>query len=261
MTTKDADTLSKAQVIVANGAGYDSWATKSLTKDTVSVSAAQMVGAVEGDNPHLWFSSDARNAMAKELADTYSRIMPKQKKYFANKLKAWNRREAKIEKDMRRFSDAHGSVSYAATEPVAYYLLSDMGFTDKTPKSYIQTTSDGSQPSSETLQDFQSLLEKRKINVLINNTQEASDATNMLTGTAHKSDVAVIDVTEQMPTDCKSLTSWIMRLIATLNETLTATDTDESSENSGRPSSDSNSQTDASTTDDANNSGQADPGR
>lgn len=52
-----------------------------------------MVGAVEGDNPHLWFSSDARNAMAKELADTYSRIMPKQKKYFTNKLRQWNRRE------------------------------------------------------------------------------------------------------------------------------------------------------------------------
>lgn len=52
---------------------------KNLERDTVSVSAAQMVGAVEGDNPHLWFSSDARNAMAKELADTYSRIMPKQR--------------------------------------------------------------------------------------------------------------------------------------------------------------------------------------
>ena len=65
------------------------------------VSAAQMVGAVEGDNPHLWFSSDARNAMAKELADTYSRIMPAQKKYFNNKLTAWNRREKKIEKDMK----------------------------------------------------------------------------------------------------------------------------------------------------------------
>ena len=39
--------------------------------------------------------------MAKELADTYSRIMPKQKKYFTNKLKAWNRRETVIERSMR----------------------------------------------------------------------------------------------------------------------------------------------------------------
>lgn len=68
--TTAVDTLQKAQVVVSNGAGYDSWATKNLERDTVSVSAAQMVGAVEGDNPHLWFSSDARNAMAKSLPHT-----------------------------------------------------------------------------------------------------------------------------------------------------------------------------------------------
>ena len=41
-----------------------------LYKQGNPFTAAQMVGAVDGDNPHLWFSSDARNAMAKELADT-----------------------------------------------------------------------------------------------------------------------------------------------------------------------------------------------
>ena len=66
--TDDIGKLQQAQVAVSNGAGYDAWAVKNLSKDTVSVSAAQMVGAIEGDNPHLWFSSDARNAMAKELA-------------------------------------------------------------------------------------------------------------------------------------------------------------------------------------------------
>lgn len=156
--TTAVDTLQKAQVVVSNGAGYDSWATKNLERDTVSVSAAQMVGAVEGDNPHLWFSSDARNAMAKELADTYSRIMPKQRKYFTNKLKAWNRRETVIERSMKEFSDTHKNVSYAATEPVAYYLLSDMGLSDKTPESYTQSISEGSQPSSKELQDFQKIL-------------------------------------------------------------------------------------------------------
>ena len=50
--TDDIDKLQQAQVVVSNGAGYDTWATKNLSKTMVSVSAAQMVGAVEGDNPH-----------------------------------------------------------------------------------------------------------------------------------------------------------------------------------------------------------------
>lgn len=164
--TDDIGKLQQAQVAVSNGAGYDAWAVKNLSKDTVSVSAAQMVGAIEGDNPHLWFSSDARNAMAKELADTYSRIMPTQKKYFSNKLTAWNRREKKIEKDMKTFSDTHKDASYAATEPVAYYLLSDMGFTDNTPEGYLQSTGTGSEPTPDDLQEFQELLENIRLTCL-----------------------------------------------------------------------------------------------
>ena len=234
--TTAVDTLQKAQVVVSNGAGYDSWATKNLERDTVSVSAAQMVGAVEGDNPHLWFSSDARNAMAKELADTYSRIMPKQKKYFTNKLKAWNRRETVIERSMKEFSDTHRNVSYAATEPVAYYLLSDMGLSDKTPESYTQSISEGSQPSSKELQDFQKILEGHQVDMLINNVQKADDATNILTGTAHKSDVPVIDVTEQMPADSKSLISWIAQLIKQMNEAVSSKDDATSSDSDVSPS-------------------------
>ena len=107
--------------------------------------------------------------MAKELADTYSRIMPAQKKYFNNKLTAWNRREKKIEKDMKAFSDSHKNVSYAATEPVAYYLLSDMGFTDNTPEGYLQSSSTNSEPAPTDLQEFQELLEKHQVDLLVNN--------------------------------------------------------------------------------------------
>ena len=156
--------------------------------------------------------------MAKELADTYSRIMPAQKKYFNNKLTAWNRREKKIEKDMKAFSDSHKNVSYAATEPVAYYLLSDMGFTDNTPEGYLQSSSTNSEPTPTDLQEFQELLEKHKVEVLINDTQSTSDATNTLTGIAYKSDVPVLDVSEQMPSDYTSLTSWIRALILSLTD-------------------------------------------
>lgn len=255
---------------MSNGAGYDTWATKNLSKTMVSVSAAQMVGAVEGDNPHLWFSSDARNAMAKELADTYSRIMPAQKKYFNNKLTAWNRREKKIEKDMKAFSDSHKNVSYAATEPVAYYLLSDMGFTDNTPEGYLQSSSTNSEPAPTDLQEFQELLEKHKVEVLINDTQSTSDATNTLTGIAYKSDVPVLDVSEQMPSDYDSLTSWIRALILSLTDMFDeqsdaddqdATSSDSTSENADslESTADSSTQDNDQTTNGSNDAPQPNP--
>ena len=105
------------------------------------------------------------------------------------------------------------------------------------------------------------------MDMLINNVQKADDATNILTGTAHKSDVPVIDVTEQMPADSKSLISWIAQLIKQMNEAVpskddaTSSDSDVSpSESNGeQPSSDNpDSDSDAATPD---NTGQTDPGK
>ena len=133
---------------------------------------------------------------------------------------------------MKTFSSTHKGAAYAATEAVAYYLLSDMGFDDKTPEGYAQSAASDAEPAPADLQAFQELLEKHQVDLLVNNVQEASDATNLLTGTAQKSDVPVFDVTEQMPADQSSLTSWILSLVTSLTETMATTDAeDDSSEN------------------------------
>ncbi len=255
--TSDIAKLQKAQVVVSNGAGYDSWSTKNLERGVTAISAAQTVGAAEGDNPHLWFSTDARNAMAKELANAYSRIMPRQKKYFSNRLAKWTKREDAVEKTMRQFKSEHGDVPYAATEQVAYYLLSDMGLTDKTPQGYLRSTASGGEPAPKDLQGFQELLEKRKVDLLVNNTQESSDASNMLTGTAHKSDVPVFDVSEQMPADSKDLTAWIASLVESLDTLL---DQEEESERSDDGSATKPNADDADGTNDGDDSNDADSG-
>lgn len=209
-TSSDLTTLSKAEIVVTNGAGYDTWATKARGPESTLVSAAQIVGASDGDNPHLWFSKDARSGMAEELANTFSKARPDRRQSFAKRLKAWQKREKKLDRTMSDFADSHGSATYAATESVAYYLMSDMGITDITPTGYAHAN--GGEVAPADLQEFQKLIEDRKASVLINNMQETSDATNMLTGTAGKSDVPVVDVSEQMPERYATLLEWISAL-------------------------------------------------
>ena len=120
--TSDVAKLSKAQIIVANGAGYDSWATKSMTKTTNIVSAASVMGAVEGDNPHLWFSKDARSSMATAITDAYIKALPSKKKAFQKRLKAWQADEKSLETWASEFTKSHSNLTYAATDPVVYYL-------------------------------------------------------------------------------------------------------------------------------------------
>lgn len=211
--TSDMAAIAKAAIVVSNGAGYDAWATKNVSKNAVTVSAAQTVGAMEGDNPHLWFSKDARTGMAKELVNAFSKALPAKKKAFSKRYDAWLKREQAIEDKMAAFAKDHANPTYAATEAVAYYLMSDMGFKDLTPEGYAASTASEGEPAPADLQAFQKLVEGRGVDLLVNNTQEASDATNLITGTAGRSEVPVFDVSEQMPKDKTDLTDWIDSMV------------------------------------------------
>lgn len=249
--TSDVAKLSKAQVVVANGAGYDSWATKSLGQGSNLVSAASVVGATEGDNPHLWFSKDARTDMAEAITEAYIKALPSKKKDFEQRLATWKQGEQSLEQWVGDFTKHHTKkIAYAATEPVAYYLMSDLGFEDITPKGYTQSTASGGEVAPADLQSFQKLLEDGKADVLVNNTQESSDATNMITGTAGRADVPVVDISEQMPEDVNALNDWINQLVNTIIDAVDPSYGCESDTENG--SGDGSSSEDASSSDSGN---------
>ena len=96
------------------------------------------------------------------------------------------------------------------------------------------------------------------MDVLVNNTQEASDATNMITGAAGRADVPVVDVSEQMPKDADTLNAWINQLINTIIDAVDpsygcedATDGDTADSNANSD----DSSAEGSATDDANAQG------
>lgn len=261
----DMAALQDAQVVVSNGAGYDAWATKSMGPQTASVSAAETVGASEGDNPHLWFSKDARNGMATELADAFSRILPDKKDDFQKRLDQWQEREQQLEDSMDAFRQAHPDATYAATESVAYYLLSDLGFKDLTPEGYAQASANESEPAPADLQQFQELVESQGVDLLVNNVQQGGDAANMITGTAGRANVPVFDVSEQMPEEFDDPTGWIASLVQTISGLLPAdapSDADSTADDTaGEGTGSADGQDTAGDTSAPSNEGQQDPGR
>lgn len=218
--TADMAALQQAQIVISNGAGYDAWATKNLGKDTVSISAAETVGASEGDNPHLWFSKDARNGMATELAEAFSKALPDRKEAFQKRLDQWQEREQDLEDAMEEFSQTHPDATYAATESVAHYLMSDLGFENLTPKGYLQSSANESEPAPADLQDFQELMEDGGVDVLVNNVQQGGDASALILEAAQHSEIPVFEVSEQMPEDFDDPTDWIASLVASVDAML-----------------------------------------
>ena len=128
--------------------------------------------------------------------------------------------------------------------------MADLGFKNQTPKGYTQSTASGGEPAPADLQSFQKLIEDKGVDVLVNNTQEASDATNMITGAAGRADVPVVDVSEQMPKDTDTLNDWINQLINTIIDAVDPSYGCEDATGSNANSDDSSA--DGAATDDAN---------
>ncbi|KFI46882.1 zinc/manganese transport system substrate-binding protein [Bifidobacterium bohemicum] len=210
--TSDVARLEKADVTLTNGIGYDAWATKNLehsSSDAIDISAAEAAGAKEGDNPHLWFSSNARKKVARELESAFVKQRPDKAKTFSARLEAWMETERSLEQRFRQISSEHGGVSYAATEAVVYYLLKDMGLTDGTPVGFARAVASDGEPAPADLKAFRNVLAEGKVAMLVNNEQEADATTKALVKLAGQSGVPVVNVTEQIPPDRRTLNDWI----------------------------------------------------
>ena len=214
-TSADIAAMAKADVIIVNGAGYDSWATKaaSSTKAQV-VNAAESGGKHDGDNPHVWFSAAVRTAAAKAIAAAYRHSDAAHAEEYNKQLKAWQDKEKTLESAIAEAKQRLDGKKYAATESVAAYLADDLGLTDATPAGYAQAVANESEPASGDVTAFSKLLQAGSVALLVVNTQESNATTKQLTTAAGQGDVQVVELTEQMPKHYSTLTDWMTALVA-----------------------------------------------
>lgn len=210
----DIAKISEAQIVLVNGADYDSWATKA-TKNTqaVVVNAAQEGGVKAGGNPHVWFSAAVRTATAKAYAAALSKIDAKDSAYFTSQLTAWSKKESDLEASLTEAKKKTDGTAYAATESVAHYLAQDLGMKDVTPTGYAQAVENESEPAPGDIKKFQEALADGSIKVLIVNDQETNSTTDMIVKAAKKANVRIVHLTESMPSTYTDLVTWVESLV------------------------------------------------
>jgi zinc/manganese transport system substrate-binding protein len=70
--TADLAAVSEAELVVVNGAGYDSWAENAVASqdpEPAVLSVADLLDVPDGADPHLWYEPEAVHAIAPALAD------------------------------------------------------------------------------------------------------------------------------------------------------------------------------------------------
>ncbi|GFZ26576.1 metal ABC transporter solute-binding protein, Zn/Mn family [Lactobacillus corticis] len=198
-TTSSAKIVSGADIVIANGMGYDNWMNhlaESNGKKAVKV-GEQIMGKKSSDNPHIWYDLKMPKEYVDYLVKKASKIAPKHASYFKKQGAAYLAKIAKIQALAKTINGSKEKPVFVS-EPVFDYALTAAGFKigDTEFENAIENETD---PSAKTIHTVQNKLKHGGFSLFVNNTQASSSTVNNMLKIAKANKVKVIDVRETMP--------------------------------------------------------------
>jgi zinc/manganese transport system substrate-binding protein len=205
--------IAAANVVIYNGAAYDSWMDKLLkvtaAPERTVIVAADLVHKQAGDNPHLWYDPPTMPAVATALAAALGTIDPAHKDDYAVRLKTFLASLAPLNDKIAAMRAKYTGVTVTATEPVFDYMAAALGLSMRNA-SFQLAVMNNTEPSARDLAQFEDDLKKHKVRAMFYNTQASDRLVQRLVALARADGVAVVGVTETCPPGL-SYQAWMLR--------------------------------------------------
>jgi zinc/manganese transport system substrate-binding protein len=229
-SARDQLAVNDADVVVANGGGYDSFIdTLAKAAGNSNIVYAYLPEEGEDDhateeddhateeddhateedhdhdhdhghgNEHVWYDFHVVEDFATRLANQLNTLDPENSAEYTANLEEFL---VGIETLEDRAAEVAGSVSGAkviSSEPVADYLLAELGLTNITPESFSQAIEEELDVSPADLLEIQNLISTKSVDLFVVNIQTGSVQIDALIKLAEANGVAVIQVSELLP--------------------------------------------------------------
>ena len=207
-----ARAVADADIVIYNGIGYDTWMEKLLgvpgKPGRVVIDVATLIGAKDGDNPHIWYSPRTMPAVAQKIFDLLVSRDAGLRGLLQGNLKSFQQamkdETAKIAQ-LRHFTKG---VSVTATEPVFGYMARELGFVMLNDDFQVKVMNDAEPSASETA-TFEQSLKSGHAKVLFYNSQVTDPTTARLQAMARSAHLPIVGVTETQPNDQPDYAAWM----------------------------------------------------
>jgi zinc/manganese transport system substrate-binding protein len=216
----DAAKLALARVVIENGAGYDGWMSSLLNADSghpTIVNAASVLHVTGSDpNPHLWYDIPKVPKVAAAISAALTRVDPKDGSVFRSNLRRFDNSLAPLTAVLASIRSRFAGAPVAYTERVPGYALAVAQLAVKTPEGFARAIEDGEDPGPADTLAMEQLLTKRRIDVLLYNVQTVTPVTTQVRALAQKSGIAIVGVSETMPTSDHTYQQWQLSQLTAL---------------------------------------------
>ena len=219
--------LNQAQLVVQNGAGYDTF--MNTIEGAVPGSSRKLIAVQDllglpdsTPNPHLWYRPGTMPAVADAIAADLAAIQPAHAAYFKARAAAFDRSLETWTNAVAQFKAGYQGTPVATTEPVADYLLQALGARNLTPWAFQADIMNGTDPSAQDVAAERSLFTQHRVKALVYNQQVTDSLTESFISLAKTNGIPVIGVYETMPEPGYDYQSWMLAEVQALRNAITS---------------------------------------
>lgn len=258
-TSRDQLTLSRADMVVMNGGGYDSFVTTMLnaldTEPAVvdAVSVSDLPGAAEAAesghdhdhshdhgsegededahdheghdhgpgsfNEHVWYSIPTMISLVDAIEAQLAEVAPDDAAQFEENAEALHGQLEDLQLRIDDLAQGHDGQAAAVTEPVALWLFEDLGLTNVIPDDFVYSVEAGSDVSPVVVADATEALETEDVQVFAFNPQTSGPEADALRDAADEQGIPVVEMTETIQTDDDYVT-WMTATVDAVEQAL-----------------------------------------
>jgi len=215
--------VSKAQLVVENGAGYDTWMDKLLSaspnSSRIVLVSADIAGHKLPDNPHVWYGIDNMPTIAQAITGALKKLDAADAATFDKNLATFKQSLVPLEQKISDINKKYKGIPVALTETIYLYQTIPEGLDVLTPFEFQKANAEGTDPPANTVVETNTQVTRKEVKVLIYNVQTVTPITTNLQNEAQNLNIPIVPVSETMPPG-KTYQTWMIDQLNTLQQAL-----------------------------------------
>jgi zinc/manganese transport system substrate-binding protein len=224
-TAADGRAIATADLVLVNGIGYDTWASKlaaaNPAPDRTMLDIGQLLDVPDGGNPHRWYNPEDVAKVVDQLTQDFARADPADAAAFQQQKATFqNQSLAEYTKVIADIKSQFAGTPVGASESIFAMVAPALGLDLLTPASFLMAVSEGTDPTAADKGTIDQQIIKKKIKVYVYNSQNATPDVQSQVNAAKAAGIPVTTITETMVPATASWQEWQTRQLQALHDAL-----------------------------------------
>lgn len=224
-SAKDRRAMTSAQYVVYNGAGYDSWVQRTLTRSPSTsrkiLDVGQALSTPSGGNPHQWYSPNSVSQFVSNVTIDLKSLDPKDDAFFEIQQNNFESNAlARYNSLISQIRTKYSGVPVGASESIFAPMADALGLQLVTPPGFMDAVANDTSPKEADKATADQQVVGKRIKVFVYNSQHTTADAQRLLNEARAQNIPVVTVTETPSPASATFQGWQSRQLDALASAL-----------------------------------------